>query len=173
MNEAMMNQTGRQQHTFLEDAKRRGASAALFGLPGGCNDQVVGDILSGWRYDLSSVALAARGDYVAHFAHCAHCRARQRLHRTIDITLLAIFTLSFFAFLLATAIIHREPWGQTALASLHTRHLSFAFTLQTAAMGGLLLSLLMWVLVAIATPAPLLIQTTMQQRRWATGRPRA
>ncbi len=169
----MMNQTDRTQHSFLEDAKQQGPSAALLGLPEGCNDQIVGDILSGWRYDLSSVAPAARGDYEAHLAHCPHCRARQRLHRTIDITLLAVFTLSFFAFLLATAIIHREPWGQTSLASLHTRHLSFALTLQTAAMGGLLLSLLMWVLVAIATPAPLLIQTTMQQRRWATGRHRA
>ena len=140
MSEEMMNQTDRTQHSFLEDAKQQGPSAALLGLPEGCNDQIVGDILSGWRYDL---------------------------------TLLAVFTLSFFAFLLATAIIHREPWGQTSLASLHTRHLSFALTLQTAAMGGLLLSLLMWVLVAIATPAPLLIQTTMQQRRWATGRHRA
>ena len=168
-----MNPTGEPQNTLLEDAKQHGASAALLGLPEGCNDQVVGDILSGWRYDLSSVAPAARGEYESHLTQCPHCRARQRLHRTIDIGLLALFTVSFFAFLLATAIIHREPWGQTELASLHTRHLSYALTMQTAAMAGLLLSLVMWILVAIATPAPLLIQTTMLQRRWAAGRHRA
>ncbi len=167
----MMNPTESRQ-SFLQDSRLRGTSAALIGLPDGCNDQVVGDILSGWRYDLSSVAAAMRGDYEAHLSSCFHCRARQRLHRTIDIVLLAVFTVSFFAFLMATAIIHRAPWGQTSLASLHTRHLSFALTLQTAAMGGLLFSLLMWILVAIATPAPHMIQATMQHRRWATGRNR-
>ncbi len=166
-----MNPDGEPQ-SFLQDGRLHGTSAALLGLPEGCNDQVVGDILSGWRYDLSSVAQATRGDYEAHLNSCFHCRARQRLHRTIDVVLLAVFTLSFFAFLLATAIIHRAPWGQTSLASLHTRHLSFALTLQTVAMGGLLFSLLMWVLVAIETPEPHLIQTTMQHRRWATGRNR-
>ena len=77
-----------------------------------------------------------------------------------------------FAFLLATAIIHREPWGQTAVASLHTGRLSFAVTLQTVALGGLLFSLLMWVLVAIMTPVPMLIHNTVQQRRLAMGRQR-
>lgn len=167
----MMNTT-ETRPGFLQDARVHTASAALLGLPSGCNDQVVGDILSGWRYDLSSVASATRGDYESHLANCFHCRARQRLHRTIDLVLMAVFTLSFFAFLLATAVIHRASWGQTALASLHTRHLSFALTLQTAAMAGLLFSLLMWILVAIATPAPHLIQTTIEQRRLATGRNR-
>ncbi len=167
----MMNPTEARQ-SFFEDTRLRGGAAALLGLPEGCNDQVVGDILSGWRYDLSSVAPATRGDYEAHLSSCFHCRARQRLHRTIDVVLLGLFTVSFFAFLLATAIIHRAPWGQTSLASLHTRHLSFAFTMQTAAMGGLLFSLLMWILVAIATPAPYLIQSTVQHSRWATGRNR-
>ena len=157
---------------FLQDVADRSVSAALLGLPDGCTDQVVGTILSGWRYDLSEVAPATRTDYEAHLADCYHCRARQRLHRTIDIVLLAVFTLSFFAFLLATAIIHREPWGQTALASLHTRHLSFAVTLQTVALGGLLFSLVMWIMVALMTPAPMLIHNTVQQRRLAIGRTR-
>ncbi len=156
--------------TFLQDVAARNAGAALLGLPEGCNDQVVGTILSGWRYDLSSVSPATRTDYETHLAECYHCRARQRLHRTIDVVLLAVFTLSFFAFLLATAIIHRSPWGQTELANLHTGHLSFAVTLQTVALGGLLFSLLLWVMVALMTPAPMLIQHTVQQRRLATGR---
>lgn len=157
---------------FLEDAATRNLAAALLGTPEGCNDQVVGTILSGWRYDLSEVSPATRTDYEAHLEDCYHCRARQRLHRSVDVLLLAVFTLSFFAFLLATAIIHREPWGQTALAELHTGHLSFAVTLQTVALGGLLFSLLMWVMVAIMTPAPMLIHNTVQQRRLATGRQR-
>lgn len=172
MNELMTEDQQQRRQGFLHDSAAHGASAAMLGLPTGCSDQVVGDILSGWRYDLSSVAPATRGDYEQHFVECFHCRARRRLHRTIDIVLMALFTASFFVFLLATAIIHRAPWGQTSLASLHTRHLTFALTLQTAAMAGLLVSLLMWVLVAIATPAPQLIQTTLEQRRWATGRQR-
>jgi len=50
-----------------------------------CVDQVVGDILAGWRYDISGIAAEMRGDYEQHFAECVHCRSRQRLHRTIDI----------------------------------------------------------------------------------------
>lgn len=173
MNQPSTPENAAKAVNFLQDAATHSASAALLGLPEGCNDQVVGTVLSGWRYDLSSVAPATRTDYEAHLEDCYHCRARQRLHRTIDVVLLAVFTVSFFVFLLATAIIHRAPWGQTALASLHTRHLSFAVTLQTVALGGLLFSLLMWILVAIMTPAPMLIHHTVQQRRLATGRHRA
>jgi hypothetical protein len=53
------------------------------------------------------------------------------------------------------------------------RHLSLALTLQSAAIGGLLISVLMWILVAIATPAPGLISHTVQQRRMSHGRERA
>ena len=176
MNDVTMNRSTSQSTEkpagFLQDAAARNAAAALLGTPEGCNDQVVGTILSGWRYDLSEVAPVTRTDYESHLAECYHCRARQRLHRSIDVLLLAVFTASFFAFLLATAIIHREPWGQTALARLHTGHLHFAVTLQTVALGGLLFSLLMWILVAIMTPAPMLIHNTVQQRRLATGRQR-
>lgn len=172
MVEPMMNADPEHSPSFLQDSGTHGMAAAMLGRRWGCTDQVIGDILSGWRYDLSSVAPATHGDYEHHFVECFHCRARRRLHRTIDLVLMALFTLSFFAFLLATAVIHRAPWGQTSLASLHTRHLTFALTLQTAAMAGLLFSLLMWVLVAIATPAPQVIQTSIEQRRWATGRQR-
>jgi len=133
---------------------------------------VVGQILSGWRYDLSAVSPEVRGAYVEHFVECRHCRARQRLHRTIDVVLLSLFTVSGFAFLLATMIIHRGPWAQVNFAQVHMRHLSLALTLQSVAIGGLLLSVLMWVLVAIATPAPGLISHTVQQRR-LQGRERA
>ena len=64
-----------------------------------CVDQVVGDILAGWRYDISGITLEMRGDYEDHFRPCAHCRSRQRLHRTIDIVLIIVATVSAFAFL--------------------------------------------------------------------------
>ena len=43
-----------------------------------CVDQVVGDILAGWRYDISGIAPEMCGDYEQHFAECVHCRSRQR-----------------------------------------------------------------------------------------------
>ena len=35
-----------------------------------CNDQVVGAILSGWRYDISGIPPDLRGDYEAHLRGC-------------------------------------------------------------------------------------------------------
>ncbi len=158
---------------YLEDVRAYGFAESMLGSDKGCSDQVVGDILSGWRYDLSAVSPEVRGDYVEHFQGCRHCRARQRLHRTIDFVLLTIFTLSAFAFLLATMIVHRGPWAQVEFAEVHMRGRSLALTLQSVSVGGLLLSVLMWVLVAIATPAPGLISHTVQQRRLSHGRERA
>ncbi|MGI4853721.1 MAG: hypothetical protein ACRYF4_06710 [Janthinobacterium lividum] len=151
--------------TYLRDLHAHGFSAALLGSDSGCTDQVVGDILSSWRYDLTAVSPEVRGAYLEHFAECRHCRARRRLHRSIDLLLLSVFTASAFIFLIATMILHRGPWAQVTFAELHMRHVSLALTLQSIAVGGLLFSVLMWVLVAIATPAPGLISHTMQQRR--------
>lgn len=153
------------QTSFMHDLQTYGFAASLLGNEEGCNDQVVGDVLSGWRYDMSAVSTEVRGVYTDHLQGCSHCRARQRLHRTIDIVLLSVFTVSAFAFLLATMVVHRGPWAQVTFAELHMRHLSLALTTQTVAVSGLLFSVLMWVLVAIATPAPGLISHTVQQRR--------
>ncbi len=170
----MMNSSGTNQpYGYLEDVRNYGFSEAMLGRDEGCADQVVGDILSGWRYDLSGVTPDVRGAYVEHFDECRHCRARRRLHRTIDFVLLSVFTLSAFAFLLATMIVHRGPWAQLQFAEVHMHKLSLALTLQSVAVGGLLISVLMWVLVAIATPAPGLISHTVQQRRLSHGRERA
>lgn len=151
--------------SFLDDVRLHGALASMVGPKQGCNDQVVGDILSSWRYDLSALSPEVRGAYMLHFAECPYCRARQRLHRTVDLTLLSVFTVSALIFLVATMILHREPWGQVTLAEVHMRQISLALTLQSVAVGGLLFSVLMWILVAIATPAPGLISHTVQQRR--------
>lgn len=125
---------------------------------GGCVDPVVGDILSSWRYDISGITPAMRGDYEEHFAECAYCRSRQHLHRTIDVVLIGTTTISTAAFILALAIIHHiQPLQHWALVSLHLWEIQFVLNLQAAAIGGLLLSFLCWVLVAIATPAPVFL----------------
>ncbi len=111
---------------------------------GKCVDQFVGNILASWRYDISGIAPEMRGDYERHFAECAYCRAKQRLHRTIDISLIILTTVSAVVFLLAFGVIrHFGP-----------RH---AFWLEIAALAGFALSALIWLLVAVATPAPLVV----------------
>jgi hypothetical protein len=96
-----------------------------------------------------------RTDYEQHLATCSHCRSRQRMHRAIDVTLISLSTLSIMAFLLALAVIHHIEPLRTAAVVLHLEHAQMVLTLQAAAVLGLLASLLAWVLVAIATPAPI------------------
>src|SRR5882672_3071822 len=106
-----------------------------------CVDPVVGKILAGWRYDISGLAPEMRGDYERHFASCERCHSRQRIHRIIDVSLIALASVSAAVFLLAFAVIrHFGP-----------RH---AFWLELAALAGFALSALIWVVVAVATPAP-------------------
>ena len=109
-----------------------------------CNDPVVGGILAGWRYDISGLAPEMRGDYEQHLAHCQHCRSRQRLHRQIDIGLIALTSLSAMVFLVAFG----------AIRYLEPRH---AFLLELVALAGFLVSAAVWVLVAVTTPAPLVV----------------
>ena len=66
-----------------------------------CSDKFVGSILASWRYDISGIAPEMRGDYESHFASCAHCRSRRRLHRIIDFSLLGLTMASALMFLLA------------------------------------------------------------------------
>jgi hypothetical protein len=140
-----------------------------------CSDQVIGAILSGWRYDISGIPQDLRGDYEAHLADCSHCRRRQRLHRTVDLLLLAATTLSFAAFLLAALVMHRLE-AYSHITSVHV-HLhgestvalaripdSIAISLETVACVGVFISLLLWVLIAIATPAPNLLSTMFRER---------
>src|ERR1039458_7498076 len=106
-----------------------------------CVDPIVGKILAGWRYDISGLAPEMAGDYEDHLAACEHCRGRQRLHRTIDISLIALASVSAAVFLLAFGVIrHFGPRN--------------AFWLEIAALAGFALSALIWLIVAVATPAP-------------------
>ena len=108
-----------------------------------CTDRVVGDILSSWRYDISGITPEMRRDYEQHLVECAHCLSRQRLHRTIDVALIALSTLSIATFLLALAVIHHvQPLHHWALVDLHLWQMSIVLSLQAAAIAGLLVSLL-------------------------------
>jgi len=110
-----------------------------------CVDQVVGDILAGWRYDISGIAPEMRADYEHHFVDCPHCRSRQRLHRTIDIGLIVVASISAVLFLIAFgAIRHFDP--------------NHAHLLEFIALAGFAFSSLVWLIVALATPAPVVIQ---------------
>ena len=106
-----------------------------------CIDPIVGKILAGWRYDISGLAPEMCGDYENHFAACEHCRSRQKIHRIIDVSLIALASVSAGIFLLAFAVIHY----------LGPRH---ALLLEIAALAGFALSVLIWLGVAVATPAP-------------------
>lgn len=139
-----------------------------------CTDQVIGDILSSWRYDISGISPEMRVDYEQHLVECQRCRSRQRLHRTVDVTLIGLATLSMIAFVLALAVIHHiEPLRNWAIVNLQLHQIDVVLTLQAAAVVGLLVSALAWILVAIATPAPMyLTDIAMTQARELQNRSR-
>jgi hypothetical protein len=128
---------------------------------------VVGDILSSWRYDISGITPEMRRDYEQHLVECIHCRKRQSLHRTIDVVLIGVSSVSIAAFLFGLAVIHRvQPLHHWALVDLHLGSMSIVLSLQAAAIAGLLFSLMVWVLVAVATPAPVyLAEVALAQAR--------
>ena len=131
-----------------------------------CTDPLIGNILAGWRYDISGLSPAMRTDYDQHLSDCAHCRRRQHVARSIDVLLISVSSLSILAFLLAAAVLHRIE----AIAHLgntlhgHFHHTPITISLEAAAIAGLVISLLLWVLVAIATPIPGLFADALQQR---------
>ncbi len=109
-----------------------------------CTDKVIGDILAGWRYDISGLAPEMRGDYEQHLVECQRCHSRQVLHRTIDIGLMIIATISAIMFLVAYgAVRHYSP-----------RH---ALVLELIALAGFLFFSVVWLVVAVATPAPVVV----------------
>ena len=115
-----------------------------------CVDPIVGKILAGWRYDISGLAAEMRGDYEQHLAACERCRGRQRVHRIIDLGLIALASVSAGVFLLAFGVIrHFGP-----------RH---AFWLEIAALMGFALSALIWLVVAVATPVPVTVMDAAKQ----------
>ena len=130
-----------------------------------CTDQVVGNILSGWRYDISGLSPAMRTDYEQHFSECGHCRRRQQVARTIDVLLISVSTLSILAFLLAAVVLHRiELITHIGTVHVQLHHTAVAISLEAVAFIGLAFSTLLWILVAVATPVPGLVGTLLQER---------
>lgn len=132
-----------------------------------CIDPVVGAILSGWRYDISGLSPEMRTDYDQHLSDCGHCRSKQRLHRTVDVLLISVSTLSIFAFLLASVVMHRvEAMTHIVQLQLHlpVLHSGVYVSLEAVAVAGLVFSTLLWVLVAITTPLPGIVTNMVQQR---------
>ncbi len=109
-----------------------------------CTDQVVGNILAGWRYDISGLHPEMSLDYEQHFEECAHCRSRRALHRGIDVALIVISSIFALLFLLAFLVVrHFNP--------------HYAVWFELAALAGFAFSALVWLGVALATPAPMTI----------------
>jgi uncharacterized membrane protein YhaH (DUF805 family) len=140
-----------------------------------CTDQVIGAILSGWRYDISGTPAELRGDYENHLRGCGHCRYKQRLHRLIDLLLMTVTTLLLAVFLLASLVVHRletlrrlndvhlHLHGDRMLALAHIP-LSITISLEAVSIAGVIFSLLLWMLVAMATPAPSMLSDLLRER---------
>jgi hypothetical protein len=130
-----------------------------------CVDPVVGAILSGWRYDISSLSPEMRTDYEQHLCDCPHCRSKQHLHRGIDVLLISVSTLSIFAFLLAAIVMHRlEAITHIEQVHVHLRHSGIFVSLEAVAVAGVVFSTLLWLLVAITTPLPSFLTGVLEQR---------
>ena len=140
-----------------------------------CTDPVIGAILSGWRYDISGTPLSLRGDYQTHLRGCMHCRAKQHLHRTVDMLLLAVTTLACGAFLLAALVLHRLEAIRHLSGSLHVHlgteralalaHIpqSITISLEAVAVSGVIFTLLLWALVAMTTPVPGILSAMVRE----------
>lgn len=129
-----------------------------------CTDPMIGNILAGWRYDISGLSPTMRVDYENHFAECGHCRRRQHIARTVDVLLISVSSLSILAFLLAAAVLHRIESLAHLSSSLHGHlyHTPVTISLEAAAIGGVVISFMLWVLIAVATPIPALISELVQ-----------
>jgi hypothetical protein len=96
-----------------------------------------------------------RKDYEQHLAECSHCRARQKFHRSLDVTLAVLTSLAVFFFLFALAVLkHIKPLEHVAFNILGLDLSDTYQMLVSAGVAGLCFSVIALVLVLTATPAP-------------------
>jgi hypothetical protein len=115
----------------------------------------VGAILASWRYDISGISPEMRKDYEQHFAECPHCRARQKFHRTVDVTLAVLTSLAVIFFLFALAVIrHIKPLEHVAFNIFGLDPFDMYHMLVSAAVAGICFSGIAFLLVLTATPVP-------------------
>ena len=120
-----------------------------------CSDRVVGAILASWRYDISGISPEMRRDYENHFVECARCSARQKFHRSLDVSLAVLTSLSALFFLFALAVLkHIRPLEHVAFKVLGLDIYDMYHMLVSAGIAGLCFSLIAMALVLMATPAP-------------------
>jgi hypothetical protein len=120
-----------------------------------CTDRVVGAILASWRYDISGISREMRRDYEQHFADCSRCRARQKFHRSLDVVLVVLTSLSVFFSLFALAVLkHIKPLEHVAVNVLGLDKFDAYHMLVSAAIAGVCFSVIAFVLVLTATPVP-------------------
>jgi len=130
-----------------------------------CTDPIVGAILSGWRYDISSISPEMRTDYENHLAECGGCRRRQSKARMLDVMLLLATTLSIAAFLLAAALLRRiELFQDVPAIHRYLHQMPTTLSLWAVVAAGLLVSIVSWILVAVATPVPGFIGSVVVKR---------
>jgi hypothetical protein len=120
-----------------------------------CTDRVVGAILASWRYDISGIYPEMRKDYEQHFVECSRCRARLKFHRTLDVALVALTSLSVFFSLFALAVLrHIKPLEHVAFTTFGLDIADTYHMLVSAAIAGVCFSVIAFVLVLTATPVP-------------------
>ena len=120
-----------------------------------CTDRVVGAILASWRYDISGIYPEMRKDYESHFAECPRCRARQNFHRSLDVTLAVLTSLSVFFFLFALSVLkYIKPLEHVAFNIFGLDISDTYHMLVSAGIAGLCFSVIALALVLMATPAP-------------------
>ena len=120
-----------------------------------CTDRVVGAILASWRYDISGIYPEMRKGYEQHFAECPHCRARQKFHRSLDVTLAVLTSLAVFFFLFALAVLkHIKPLEHVAFNVFGLDITDTYRMLFSAGIAGLCFSVMALALVLTATPVP-------------------
>src|ERR1700722_13959438 len=120
-----------------------------------CTDRVAGAILASWRYDISGISPEMRKDYEHHFAECPHCRARQKFHRSLDVTLAVLTSLAVFFFLFALAVLHHiKPLEHVAYKVLNLDTFDMCHMLMSAARAGVCFSVIAFVLVLTDKPVP-------------------
>jgi hypothetical protein len=120
-----------------------------------CSDRVVGAILASWRYDISGISPEMRKDYEQHFAECTHCSSRQRFHRGVDVALAILTSTAVLFFLFALAVLHHiKPLEHVAFNffGLDVQDMYHMFV--SAGFAGLVFSVIAFLLVLTATPAP-------------------
>ncbi|HTM17220.1 MAG TPA: hypothetical protein VL135_09955 [Terracidiphilus sp.] len=120
-----------------------------------CTDRVVGAILASWRYDISGISPEMRKDYEQHFADCTRCSSRLKFHRGLDVALVVLTSLSvFFSLFALAALRHVKPLEHVAFNVLGLDVADAYHMLVSAAVAGVLFSVIAFVLVLTATPVP-------------------